>query len=55
MIPRYEGLTASAFVRGWLHESSRVIMDRLLQVEDKEWFLSQCDYFGNQFSTSLMS
>ena len=29
-------------------------MDRLLQVEDKEWFLSQCEtILGNQFSTSL--
>ena len=36
----YEGLTKESMVRLWLHESSRVIMDRLQDEADKDWFLS---------------
>ncbi len=35
----YEGLTKETMVRLWLHESSRVIMDRLQEEADKAWFL----------------
>jgi dynein heavy chain len=35
----YEGLTKESMIRLWLHESSRVIMDRLQDEEDKDWFL----------------
>ena len=35
----YEGLTKESMARLWVHESSRVIMDRLQDESDKDWFL----------------
>jgi dynein heavy chain len=39
LLKPYEGLTEESMVRLWLHESSRVIMDRLQEEADKDWFL----------------
>eukprot|EP00946_MAST-07B_sp_MAST-7B-sp1_P003364 g3364.t1 len=39
LLKPYEGLTKESMVRLWLHESSRVIMDRLQEEADKSWFL----------------
>ena len=35
----YESFDVQALKRLWIHESSRVIMDRLLELEDKELFM----------------
>ena len=39
LVKPYESFDVQALKRLWIHESSRVIMDRLLELEDKELFM----------------
>lgn len=45
---------AEQFVKLWVHESSRVFHDRLINEEDKEWFKDLIiELLGRQFNSRL--
>ena len=43
LVKPYDGFDGDALKRLWVHESSRVIIDRLVEQKDQEWFLSLLD------------
>ena len=49
LVPNYEGFTVETLKRLWIHENSRVIMDRLINGEDQEWFMNMMNSSLQEF------
>ena len=59
LVHPYEGFGCTQLVRLWCHEGARVIMDRLVSVDDQKWFMKLLDalvqkHFQMSMSTDVI-